>query len=186
MALRTGRIIQDRLALQMVRSDLMHHDASPAGRAVAVDLIENQADNLLRHWSTRLGGQRLPIRPLHRLGVVQLREQIELACRGPARRGHLPYSSRESPMLLSCDCDGAPVSRSSVARAPSAARSTCAAVVSSRCAGASGAYRNQWKRVRPIAASASSSVSSACSFFPRLDLDARYGPGLSRKGVSGT
>lgn len=52
---------------------------------IVVDLIEDQAYNQLRHGSTHLDGQHLPLRRLHRVGVLRLGEQIELACRGLAR-----------------------------------------------------------------------------------------------------
>lgn len=70
-----------------------------SGRALVFDVIEDQAYHQRRHGSTRLDGQRLPLRRLHRVGVVRLGEQIELVCRGLARHGHLPDSRHESPML---------------------------------------------------------------------------------------
>ena len=46
--------------------------------AVAVGMVEDQADHQLRQRPARLGGQRLPLRRLRRLGAVRIGEQIEL------------------------------------------------------------------------------------------------------------
>src|SRR6202171_5746609 len=100
--------MQDRLALQMVRPDLLRlmTHLLPFPSEVAVGVAEDQADHQLRQRMARLGGQRLPLRRLRR-GGGRVAEQIELTCIAVrmamgsrrARHGHLPDSCRESPML---------------------------------------------------------------------------------------
>src|ERR1700720_371698 len=76
----------------------------PFPSEVAVGVTEDQAGHQLRQRMARLGGQRLPLRRLHR-GGGRVAEQIELTCIAVrmamrlARHGHLPDSCRESPML---------------------------------------------------------------------------------------